>query len=258
MKKLFLIVSIVVAAVLVLSMTQVYADFDPDGTGKKRPPDSEVTPTPDRQATAKAKQQTNPGSVQPTLNAERHATAHPEQDKTNNAGGNTFVGKPKNFKGEVVSVDASSLVILQSDGILVSINLSDATVIKVPGKNTAASDPASGLLAGMDISVKGIPGADGSITATRITAIPGKPEMTSHVGKVTLFIEGVAITIENKKGESFTYALDEETKYLPLERLPGLKSGVVVTVIFSRDVTGKPVVASGVVIHPAGTPLPED
>ena len=273
MRRLFLIVSIVAAAVFVFSLTQVHANSDPDGNGKKRPPDSEVTPTPDRQATAKAKQQTNPGSVQqtakanqqtnpgstqPTLNAIRWATAHPDQSKPDNTGGTIYVGKPKNYKGEIVSVDAASLVIAPSEGELLSILLTDETVIKIPGPNTDSSDLAGGLLVGMDVSVKGIPAADGSITATRITAIPGQPEMKSHVGKVTLFTKGVSITIENKKGESFTYALDEETKYLPVERLPGLKSGVVVTVIFSRDVTGQPVIASGVVIHPAGTELPEE
>jgi len=172
MKKLFLIVSIVVAAVLVLSMTQVYADSDPDGTGKKRPPDSEVTPTPDRQATAKAKQQTNPGSVQPTLNAQRQATAHPEQDKTNNAGGNTFVGKPKNFKGEIVSVDATSIVISQRGGVLLTIYLSGETMIRIPGQKTNGLNPANSLLIGMDVSVKALPAKDGSLIASRISVIP--------------------------------------------------------------------------------------
>jgi hypothetical protein len=273
MKRLFLIISMVAAAILVFSLTQAYASSDPDGNGKKRPPDSEVTPTPDRQATAKAKQQTNPGSVQqtakanqqtnpgvtqPTLNAIRWATAHPEQAKPETAGGNTFVGKPKNFKGEIVSVDTTSLVIAQSEGVLLAFNFTDETIIKIPGPNTEPSDLASGLQVGMDVSVKGILAIDGSITATRITAIPGQPEMISHVGKVNLFIKGVSITIENKKGEYFTYALDEETKYLPVERLPELKSGVVVTVIFSRDVSGKPAIASGVVIHPEGTLLPDE
>jgi hypothetical protein len=37
-----------------------------------------------------------------------------------------------------------------------------------------------------------------------------------------------------------------------------LQVGTLVTIISPRDVTGAPVIAAGVVIHPAGTELPDE
>jgi hypothetical protein len=232
MKKIIFVIAIIAMTVFTLTLTNVTA-----------------APTEDTVA------KTTPG-VQQTVNAERWATAHP--DKVKGAPEEAQTVRPVNLKGEIVSVTAGAIVINQKDDTLITVTITDETDVRIPGAETDASDPAQGLLVGMKVTVRGVPEEDQSITASRITVVPGKPVKTSHNGTVTAFSEGVSITILTKKGETFTYALDEDTKYLPEDRMEELNVGSLVTVIFSRNVNGQPIVASGIVVHPDGTELPEE
>lgn len=237
MKKIMIVLSMLTILLTVMSISQVNASSDLGVTAKK---------TPGAQATAKALDQQN--------------TVH--GNSLNNNGKSEKTGKSVNFKGEIVSVDATTLVISLKDDSLVTLLVTEDTIVKIPGKKTDTSDTLAGLLVGMKVTVKAtvVPGVDElttTITAQRITVIPGKPTKTSHVGTVSALVPGVSIEITTKKGEIFTYLLTENTKYLPAERELELAVGSVVTIISPRDVTGQPAVAAGVVIHPAGTVLSE-
>jgi hypothetical protein len=107
----------------------------------------------------------------------------------------------------------------------------------------------------LKVTVKGVLEEDGSLTAQKISVIPGKPVKMSNVGVVSAYTPEVSIEITDKKGEIFVYLLDVDTKFLPEERIAELQVGSLVTIISPRDVSGQPVVAAGVVIHPLGTDL---
>ncbi len=115
-----------------------------------------------------------------------------------------------------------------------------------------------GLLVGLKVNVKGVLEEDGTLTAQKISVIPGKPVKMSNVGVVSAYTPDVSIEITDKKGEIFVYLLDLNTKYLPVERIAELQVGSLVTIISPRDVTGATCLAAGVVIHPAGTEVPDE
>lgn len=235
MKKIIIVLSMLTILLTVMSISQVNASSDLGATAKK---------TPGAQATAKALEQV--GTV--------HGNSAVNNEKS------VKTGKTVNFKGEIVSVDAATLVISLKDDSLVTLVITEDTIVKIPGKKTDTSDTALGLLVGMKVTVKAtvVPGVDvttSTITAQRISVVPGKPTKTSHVGIVSALVPDVSIEITSKKGEIYTYLLTETTKYLPAERELELAVGSVVTIISPRDVTGQPAVATGVVIHPAGTVL---
>jgi hypothetical protein len=235
MKKVGIALSIVAIIFLVFSMTLVSASPNSDVSAK-----------------------TTPG-VQQTINAEKWATAHPDLVKGGDSEGNSSQnGKMVNRRGEIVSVMGNSIVVNQKDDILLTVTINVDSIVKIPGKKTTTSDLASGLLPGMKVTIRGTFVTDGSLVAQRISVIPGKPSKSSHVGTVTEITQDVSITIITNKGETFTYGLDVETKYLPEERKSELQVGSLVTVIFSRDVTGQPITAFGIVIHPADAELLEE
>jgi uncharacterized protein YdeI (BOF family) len=230
MKKVIAIMAVLIVVMMVLSINQVAASSEDTITAKK---------TPGAQATAQAIRKA--GADQDGIVAEK--------------------GKPQkavNRRGEIVSAVEGSLVISLRDETLLTVTLTEDTIVKIPGKNTELSDMATGLLVGMKVNVRGVLGEDGSLTAQRITVIPGKPVKMSNIGVVSAYTPDVSIEITDKKGEIFVYLLDLNTRYLPEERMAELQVGSLVTIISPRDVTGAPAKAAGVVIHPAGTELPDE
>ncbi len=202
-------------------------------------------------------------SSEDTLSAKKTPGAQATAQADKKAGSDLDVvkegkGKPQktvNLKGEIVSAVEGSLVISLKDGTLLTVTLTETTGIKIPGKKTELSDTALGLLVGLKVNVKGVLAEDGTFTAQKISVIPGKPVKMSNTGIVSALDLGVSIEITDKKGEIFVYLLNELTKYLPEKRIAELQVGSLVTIISPRDVTGQPVVAAGVVIHPLGTDL---
>jgi hypothetical protein len=81
--------------------------------------------------------------------------------------------------------------------------------------------------------------------------IPGKPNKVHRVGIVTEYTEGSSITIQDKDGNTFTFAITSETKLLPAERAETLEVGSRVTIIAPRDPASGGVKVKGIVIHPA-------
>ena len=230
MKKVIAIMAVLIVVMMVLSINQVAASSEDTLSAKK---------TPGAQATAQAIRKA--GADLDDLNTEK--------------------GKPQktvNRRGEIVSAVEGSLVISLRDETLLTVNLTEETIVKTPGKNTELSDTGAALLVGLKVTVKGVLEEDGSLTAQRISVIPGKPVKMSNVGVVSAYTPEVSIEITDKKGEIFVYLLGVDTRYLPEERIAELQVGTLVTIISPRDVSGAPALAAGVVIHPAGTEIPDE
>jgi hypothetical protein len=166
-------------------------------------------------------------------------------------------GKPHtredNYTGTIASVDATSLTLTLGDGSTANFVLTDKTAVKIPtlGKSATPAD----LKTGQKVTVRAYQDTTLGLVASMIMVIPGKPEAVHRVGTVTDYLPGVSITIQDKDGLLSTFLLTPQTKILPTERTSTLAVGVRVTIISPRDVTGGPLTAYGIVIHPisAGT-----
>lgn len=185
-----------------------------------------------------------------TLKAEKKAEKTPgyEKEKTENA---KIPGKKVNFKGVVQSVDASNLVIELNAGGTQSFKVGTFTKVKIPtlGKDATLSD----LLPGVQVNVQAVKDEADGLSAVKILVVPGQPMHVHRVGSVTAYTAGSSITIEALDGKSYTFVVTADTKILPKDRASLLAVGVQVTVIAPRDVTGGPVTAMGIVVHPVAS-----
>ncbi len=224
MKKLTAI-SLLVVMALLLSTFSVMANYD--GFTAKKTPGAQATAKADEKATRQSEQGIPPGQMKtPKANA-----------------------KPQNFRGEISAASADSLTLTLADSSSATFALTADTRIKVPTLGNSAS--ALSLLVGLKAQVRAKQDNLGNWVALSVSVIPGKPAIVHHVGTVTEYTPGVSITIMDNKGLSFTFAITETTKYLPAERIDSLAVGTRVTIIAPRDVTGGPLTAKGIVIHPA-------
>ena len=122
------------------------------------------------QPLANDKPSKTPGA-QATANALKWAVKHPE--KTKGAANEKLV--VKNFRGEVASFDATQVVLTLKDGTLVTILLTEDTLIKAPKLNPNKKPKVEGaplvvpaLQVGMKVSIKAVV-QDTTITALKIT-----------------------------------------------------------------------------------------
>jgi len=157
-------------------------------------------------------------------------------------------GKHEHFKGTVTAIDSASITLTLRDGSSVTIGLTADTRIKFAGKKDSA--PTS-IQVGMTAMVQAVRDENDNLVARSVMVIPGKPEKIHRVGIVTEYTPGVSITIQDKDGNTFTFALTAETKILPAERADELGVGSRVTIIAPRDPATGGVTVTGIVIHPA-------
>ena len=160
------------------------------------------------------------------------------------------LGKPKGqrvtYRGIVSAVGSDSLTLNLSSGGSKTFHVTSATRIHIPTLGGASlSDVKVGVQAMVQILQ-----SDPSLTALYISVVPGKPQPVHRVGIVTAYTPGVTITVIDKDGQSSTFLLTPETKILPAERASQLGIGSRVTIISRRDVTGGPLTARGIVVHP--------
>ena len=170
------------------------------------------------------------------------------EERTGNQG-NTLNGKHENYKGTVSAVDSSSITLTLRDGSSVTVGLISDTRIKFPGPKGSAP---TGIQPGTTAMVQAIRDQAGNLVARSIMVIPGKPSKTHRVGVVTAYSAGSSITIQDKDGNLFSFALSAETRLLPAERADTLAVGSKVTIIAPRDPATGGATANGIVIHPAG------
>src|SRR5215208_2124386 len=156
-------------------------------------------------------------------------------------------GKHEHFKGIVSAVGANSITLTLRDGSALTVSLTADTRMKFPGPNDAA--PAN-VQPGMNVMIQAVRDQGANLVAVRVMVIPGKPAKIHRVGTVTEYTAGESITIQDKKGNSYSFALSTETKLLPAERAETLAVGSLVTVIAPRDPASGGVTVRGIVIHP--------
>jgi hypothetical protein len=180
----------------------------------------------------------NVPGVKPTKKVNDHTPGPPEKAK----------GKPVNIKGIIVTADAGSIVITQTDGKSVTVVITAETRISIAsmGRDGGTANLLPGMQVGVQASEK-----EGILTARSIHVIPGKPAKSHNVGVVTDYQAGVSLTIAAKDGMSYTFLLSPDVKILPEERISLLTVGAYVTVISPRDVSTVDLIATGIVIHPA-------
>lgn len=176
------------------------------------------------------------GAVTQTPGAQAAQVAHPGQ------AGNAK-GKKTTYKGVVAGTGTGSLTLTLTDGSFLNFVITPDTRIKVP---TLASNA---TLADVKTGVQALVQADGSMTALRVNVIPGKPAIVHRVGTVTAYAAGSSITIQDKDGNTFSFAIDANTKVLPQDRAAQLAIGSRVTIISRRDVTGGALTAQGIVVQ---------
>lgn len=211
MKKYYLIGPLAVSIVLFAITSQVFAQ-----------PDTGIQPK-----NTRAPQET------PGAKATEKATEH----------GDRLKGKPEHFRGEVVSIDATTIT-LNVDGSNVIIELTSDTRIRVPGTHEDTIQP------GMDAFVLAHRNNDGHLVAQSVMAIPGRPTRGHFVGVVTAYAPGASISIQPKKGDLITFSIGTDIKILPEARTAELTVGSLVTIIAPRDVTNPVLAAVGIVVHP--------
>ncbi len=234
MKKKLTAISLMVVMALLLSTFSVMANYD--GFTAKKTPGAQATTKADEKATRQSEKGVPPGQLKtPKANL-----------------------KPQNFRGEISAATADSLTLILADGSSAIFALSADTRIKVPTLGNSTSSLS--LLVGLKAQVRAKQDDLGNWLALTVQVIPGKPAIVHHVGTVTEYTPGVSITVMDTKGLSFTFVITEATKFLPAERIDQLVVGARVTIIAPRDVTGGPLTAKGIVIHPVvdGTDTPEE
>ena len=219
MKKYGLLLFLILSMALLLATSQAFASPANLQNGKNTPGPN----TPGAKATEKANE-----------NATKQA--------------NKPHGKHENFKGKVSAVDSTNITLTLRDGSSVTVGLSADTRMKFPGPK--ASAPAS-IQPGMNAMVQAIRDQNGNLIACAVMVIPGKPSKIHRVGTVTEYVAGSSITIQDKDGNTYTFALTVETKLLPAERAGALSVGSRVTIIAPRDPASGGVTVKGIVIHPS-------
>jgi len=219
MKKYRILLYLILGTVFLIAATQVLASPSDTVQGKKTP----LPTTPGAQATEKSNDK-----------APKQADKPPK-------------GKHENFKGTVSAMEAASLTLTLRDGSSVTVSLVADTRFKFPGHKSSLDT----LQTGMNVMVQAIRDQGSNLVARSVMVIPGKPTKIHRVGIVTAYTVGASITIQDKDGNTYAFALTSETKLLPAERVGMLGVGSRVTIIAPRDPASGGVTVKGIVIHPA-------
>lgn len=229
-KRLFFVSLLVIAVLLITSMT-VFASNQQNDFLKRTPK--------------------VPGAAA-TLNAFHKPTQLPENKKTPEP-----EKKSQNFRGEIYSLAADSLLLSLTDGSTLTFAITNETQIKIPTLGRKATY--LNLVVGQEVTVRARKDGTNQWEALSIHVIPGKPAILQHKGTVTAYTAGTSITILDNRGNSYTFVINAETKILSIERANALKVGAVVTVISPREVAGNLWIAKAIVLHPdlSGTKTPE-
>jgi hypothetical protein len=175
------------------------------------------------------------------------AKATEKADKHNTQTAGKSKGERITYRGIVSAVGADNLTLTLGVGAQMTFQVGPNTRIHIPtlGRSAALSDVNVGVQAMVQILKD-----DATLTALFVNVVPGKPQPVHRVGIVTAYTPGVSITVQDKDGQSSTFLITPETKILPAERAGQLGIGSRVTIISRRDVTGGPLTAQGIVVHP--------
>lgn len=183
-----------------------------------------------------------------TPGAQATARATEKAGDNGNGKNNQAHGKHEHFKGTVTEVNSSSITLALRDGSSVTIGMTSDTQMKFPGPKDSV--PTS-IQKGMMVNVQAVRDQNNNLVALQVMAVPGKPSKIHRVGIVTAYTAGSSITIQDKDGNKFTFAIAGDISLLPAERANQLAVGSRVTIIVPRDPAAGGVRVIGIVIHPA-------
>lgn len=189
----------------------------------------------------------SPDSIPPVTNTPGAKATEKADDRVIKQAGKQH-DKHERFKGTISGVDVSSITLTLRDGSSVTVSLTADTQMKFPGPKDSRS---ASLQQGMNVMVQAIRDQSDNLVAIRVMAIPGKPDKIHRVGVVTAYTADESITIQDRKGSTYTFALSPETRLLPAGRADALAVGSLVTIIAPRDPASGGVTAKGIVIHTA-------
>jgi hypothetical protein len=161
-----------------------------------------------------------------------------------NSSPSTFLAETTNYKGTVSDISATSLTLTLDNGTFVTIQITSTT--KIPSNGFATPDPTT--LFGKRVTVKTKTDSLDALVATSISFIPGLPTTLQRVGTVSDYVAGKSITIE-VNGSHFKYFISSSTKILPSDSEDQLATGISVTIISPRVISGLGLTASGIILH---------
>ncbi|MCX6003017.1 MAG: hypothetical protein NTX46_01020 [Chloroflexi bacterium] len=146
---------------------------------------------------------------------------------------NQALGKRHSFEGTIKSLTGTSLVVTTNKGDE-TFQVGSATQYKVPGVKNATL---SNFAVGNKVSVSTAEVTVGSTVvemAQRLTLIPAKPIKTSRTGTVTAYTANTSITIQDKKGNSYTFIVNSNTKISLKKGVTGITVGDQVNISAQR------------------------
>ena len=146
---------------------------------------------------------------------------------------NQALGKRHSFEGTIKSLAGTSLVVTTKKGDE-TFQVGSATQYKVPGVKNATLN---NFAVGNKVSVSTAEVTVGSTVvqmAQRMTLIPAKPIKASHTGTVTAYIANTSITIQDKKGNSYTFIINSNTKISLKKGATGIVVGDQVSISAQR------------------------
>ena len=135
------------------------------------------------------------------------------------------------YSGTLKSLAASSFVLTTKHKADLTISANASTKYQVPGvSNATLASFKTGDRVATLVSTSG-----GANIASHLHLIPAKPIHVARVGTVAAYEAGKSITIQNPKGESWTFVIDAKTKVQHLRGASDIKVGDRATVAARRD-----------------------
>jgi hypothetical protein len=197
-----------------------------------------------------------PGDDSGTKNPEKNQPSDKNVRNTDSANGKP--AKPVNYSGTISAVDAGSLTLTLKDGSQVKFILNTDTKVKISGLGNGAT--LADLEAGGSATVRATKDDAGALVADTVEEKTEKAKLTHFAGTVTGYQPGASITIQDKKGASFTFQIsaDAKIKFDPKNGGDTLAVGSEVTIVALWDPAGGTANAKEIDVHrqKAETPKP--
>ena len=147
---------------------------------------------------------------------------------------NIQLGERQSFEGIIKSIASPIIVVTTKKGDE-TFQVGSATVYKVPGVTNATL---SNFAVGNKVSVSTAAVTVNNVSqqmAQRMTLIPARPVKTSRIGTVTAYTSGSSITIQDKKGNNYTFIITGDTKLNLNKGVSGITIGDRVKINAQRD-----------------------
>lgn len=238
MKKYAALLTVSILIGLALTFSQVFAAVPESAAMKKTPPSQESLRG---KPTAKVMKATKISEKETRL-----ATLKSDRPEKPSKTPKPRIGKPVNFRGTIVGINAGSIELALKKGGSQAIEMDGETHIHIPTMGYV--DDVDGLTTGMEVSVHAVVmGEDKHPLAKTILVIPAKP---SHLHKpviVESYTAGASITVTAADGSQATFDISG-ARILP-DPNAIVQPGDKVTLVFSRKGDSLTGTVIAIVIH---------